>query len=320
MKYIEHINTVLKNAVASHEGLVVYGQNVNAGLRLSGFTRGFEVRPSGKIINTTNTENSLVGFGFGMMLGGGKAAFFMQQLDFLLLGADQLVNTYNIIRNSEHACPPPQGRAKGSFTILPVTVDMGYQGPQSSSNNFGDFCSLARIPGYAVTNKYDAEHIVAKHFGAPGFRIVSFSQRLYGDEVIDPGTPILTDSDCKFAQYKDGADATIVCFNFSFPYGWKLGLELEKAGKKPAIFNVNYMTPIDWEPILVSVRKTGKLVVFDDSKSENLSCFSFLAEARGTGKLKKDIFIRRELGDDWLNPVSDAMEIDYEGIVRELTS
>lgn len=311
MLYLEYINSVLKKAVASHEGLVVYGQNVSAGSRISGFTRGFEVGARGKIINTTNTENSLVGLGFGMMLGGGKAAFFMKQLDFLFLGIDQLVNTYNIIRNGGHA--------KGSFTILPVTVDMGYEGPQSSSNDFADFCSIARIPGYAVTNKYDAEQIVAKHFGAPGFRIISFSQRLYRDEVIDPGNPVLTDGDCKFAQYKEGSDATLVSFNFSFPYAWRLAQELENAGKKPAVFNVNYMTPIDWAPILASVKKTGKLVVFDDSKSENLSCFSLLADARGTGKIKKDILITRKLGDNWLNPVSDAMEIDYEGVVRELT-
>ncbi len=308
-KYLEHINAVLKNEVGSHDGLVVYGQNVSAGSRISGFTKGFKVKPSGKIINTTNTENSLVGFGFGMMLAGGSAAFFMKQLDFLFLGIDQLVNTYNIIRNSSHA--------KGSFTILPLVVDMGYQGPQSSANDFGDFCSIARIPGYAVTNKYDAEQIVARHLVSPGFRIVAFSQRMFKEEVIDPGTPVRADKDMKFAQYKDGADATIVSFNFSFPYAWKIGLELEKAGKKPAVFNVNYMTPIDWAPILESVKKTKKLVILDDSKSENLSCFSLLAEARALG-LKKDIFIKRVLDDRWLNPVSDAMDIDYEAIVREL--
>ena len=308
-KYLEHINSVLKQSVCAHDGLVVFGQNVSTGSRISGFTKGFKVRESGKIINTTNTENSLVGFGFGMMLAGGTAAFFMKQLDFLLLGIDQLVDTYNILRNSGHA--------KGSFTILPLVVDVGYQGPQSSANNFGDFCSIARIPGYAVTNKYDAEQIVAKHFASPGFRIISFSQRMFKEEVIDPGTPVQADKEMKFAQYKDGPDATIVSFNFSFPYAWKLGLELEKAGKKPAVFNVNYMTPIDWAPILTSVKKTKKLVVLDDSKSENLSCFSLLAEARALG-LKKDIFIRRTMNDNWLNPGSDAMEIDYEAIVRAL--
>jgi acetoin:2,6-dichlorophenolindophenol oxidoreductase subunit beta len=308
-KYIEHINAVLKKEVGEHDGLVVFGQNVSAGSRISGFTKGFKVKPSGKIVNTTNTENSLVGFGFGMMLAGGTSAYFVKQLDFLYLGIDQMVDTYNILRN--------YGHAKGSFTVLPLVVDMGYQGPQSSADNFGDFCSIARIPGYTVTNKHDAELIVAKHLVSPGFRIIAFSQRMFKDEVIDPGVPVRADEDLKFAQYKDGTDATIVSFNFSFPYAWKLGLELEQAGKRPSVFNVNYMTPIDWKPILESVKRTKKLVVLDDSKSENLSCFSLLAEARALG-LKKDIFIRRTLNDNWLNPVSDAMDIDYGAIVREL--
>lgn len=312
MKYLEHVNAVLRKAVGSHDHLIAYGQNISAGSRISGFARGFTTKEGSSIVNTTNTENAQVGFGFGVMLGGGKAAFFMKQLDFLFLGIDQLVNTYNVLRNG--------GYAKGSFTILPIVVDIGYEGAQSSSNNYGDFCSIARIPGYTVTNQYDAEKVVAAHFGVPGFRIIAVSQRLFKDEVIVPGEPVRADKDMKFAQYKDGGDVTIACFNFSFPYGWQLGLELERVGLKPTVFNVNFMTPIDWKPILESVRRTGRLVVFDDSKSENLSCFSLLAEARGAGRLKKDILIRRILGDNWLNPVSDAMDIDYGGIIRELTS
>jgi len=312
MKYLEHINSILKEEVGSHDNLIVFGQNVSAGSRISGFTKGFQVKNTSRIVNTTNTENSLVGFGFGIMLGGDKAAFFMKQLDFLLLGIDHLVNTFNIIRNS--------GQVRGSFTILPIIVDLGYQGPQSSFNNFSDFCSIARIPGFNITNKYDAEKIISTHFAKPGFRIIGFSQRLFKEEVIDPGKPTTEGKDLEFVQYKDGEDVTIVCFNFSFPYGWKLGLELEKSGQKPAIFNVNYMTPINWEPILKSVRKTGKLVVLDDSKSENLLGFSFLAEARSMGSLRKDIFITRKLKDDWLNPVSDLLDLNYEDILQQIKS
>ena len=206
LTYLQHVNAELRKAVGSKDGLVVYGQNVSAGGRILGVARGLAVKETGKIINTTNTENSLVGFGFGMMLGGGTAAFIMKQLDFLFLGIDQIVNTYNIIRNIGHA--------KGSFTILPVTVDMGYEGSQSSSNNFADFCSIARIDGYALTNKYDAEKILDLHFGKPGFRIISVSQRMFKNEIIDPGKPIVADKDMKFVQYKDGGDATIVTFNW----------------------------------------------------------------------------------------------------------
>jgi pyruvate/2-oxoglutarate/acetoin dehydrogenase E1 component len=244
------------------------------------------------------------------MLGGASAAFFMKQLDFLFLGIDHLVNTYNIIRN--------RGDAKGSFTILPVIVDPGFQGPQSSSNDFADFCSIARIPGFALTNKYDVEKIVQSQFSAPGFRIIGISQRLFKDELIDPGTPVMSDPGMRFVQYTDGEDTTIVSFNFSFPYAWTLNDALNKANMSSSLFNVNYMTPTDWEPIVKSAGKTKNLIVIDDSKSENLPAFSLLAEIRKSVRLKNDILITRKLGNDWLHPVSDEMKIDYEGIVSQI--
>ena len=69
-----------------------------------------DFKKKGIVLNTPNVENTLVGFGFGMMLNGVNSVFFMKQFDFLLLGMDQLVNTYNVIRQNE---------PKASFTIFP---------------------------------------------------------------------------------------------------------------------------------------------------------------------------------------------------------
>ena len=54
---------------------VVYGQNVNAGSSLSGLTRGLSMQNSSLLINTQNSENSLVGIGFGLMLNGVSSIF-----------------------------------------------------------------------------------------------------------------------------------------------------------------------------------------------------------------------------------------------------
>ena len=99
MKYIEFVNATLKQEVLKHEKLVLFGQNISAGSCLGGLTRGLKITENSKIINSTNSENSLCGFGFGLMMGGINSVFFMKQLDFLLLGIDHLVNTFNIIRN-----------------------------------------------------------------------------------------------------------------------------------------------------------------------------------------------------------------------------
>ncbi len=129
-----------------------------------------------------------------MMMNGASSIFFMKQQDFLLLGIDHLVNTYNIIRNKKYQS------TNSSFTIFPITVDNGFQGPQSSLNNFGDFCSIARIPGYTITNKWDAEKIITSNLIYPGFRVITVSQRLFKDEILTPEPPLFQSHDLTVFQ------------------------------------------------------------------------------------------------------------------------
>ena len=287
MKYLEHLNNLIKSELLKAKHPVIFGQNINAGSCLGGLTRGMKVGEGGLIINSTNTENSLVGLGFGLMLGGANAGFFMKQMDFLLLGIDQLVNTYNIIRSIKH------NPKEGSFTIMAIVVDSGYEGPQSSLNNFSDFCSIARIPGFAVTNKTDADFIFPKHLMQPGFRILGVSQRLLKTEIIDPGRPIKIYGEGEMFQYSDGEGVTLVSFNFSFPQAHELNAELKRNNINASHFNVNSALRIDWTPIRESVLKTKKIIVVDDSKSAHIPAASLLALLAGE-EIEKKIVLRRQ--------------------------
>jgi len=220
MNYVTFINDLIKQQVRKEEKIVLFGQNISAGSCISGFTRGLKVKQDSYIINTTNAESSLVGVGFGLMLNGVSSVFFMKQLDFLLLGIDQLVNTYNFIRLR---------KTNASFTIMPVVVDSGYEGPQSRLNNLADFCSIADIEGFTITNKTDAERIIKSEMISPGFRIIALSQRLFKKEIIDADA-VDSSQDNTLFQYADGTDATVVCFNFAFPQGLELCCKLKEHG------------------------------------------------------------------------------------------
>ena len=311
MNYIELINNLLKEQVAKHEQLVIFGQNVSAGSCIGGMTRGLSIPKSGRIINSTNSENSLCGFGFGMMINCVSSIFFMKQLDFLLLGIDHLVNTFNVIRNHEN---------NASFTIFPIVMDNGFQGSQSSNNNFADFCSIARIKGYTITNKIDAEKIISSKLISPGFRIIAISQRMFKDEIIVPDKLIYVNDENNVFQYSEGNDATVVCFNFSFPYGQNIVKEMAKINLTCSLFNVNSPTPTNWEKIIDDVTKTKKLIIIDDSKSENLSCYVLLADILNIINLEKKIVLKRNLIDtEWLNPTDDQMKINFQQVVYDLT-
>jgi len=82
MKYIQYINEILGRKTAETDGLVLFGQNIAAGSHISGLTKGLRVGKGGIIINTPNSENTLTGLGFGMMLGGVSSIFFMKPISF----------------------------------------------------------------------------------------------------------------------------------------------------------------------------------------------------------------------------------------------
>lgn len=308
MKYIQHINARIGAQTRETPGLVLFGQNIAAGSHLSGLTKGLAVGHGGTILNTTNAENTLTGIGFGLMLEGVSSIFFVKQLDFLLLGVDQLVDTYNFIRRKE---------PRASYTIVPIVSDLGYHGVQSSFNNLGDIASVARIPAYTITNTADADAIISRHLIAPGFRIIAVAQRLFGAELTE--REAVSNEDQTLFTYTSGDAATIACFNFSFSYGEALHAKLAERNASAALFSVNSVTPTGWEPLLKSLEKTGKLVLFDDSKSENRSCDHFLAAAYKRFPNVEVIRVERTYdGASWLFPNPDTLAVDYEALIGRI--
>ena len=311
MTFLEYINGLLRKEIAKAKNLAIFGQNIAAGSYLGGLTKGLKVGAGSRIINSTNAENSLVGLGFGAALTGANAIFFMRQIDFLLLTADQLVNTYNIIRNRKEPL-------RGSFTIFTTAIDQGYEGPQSSLNNFSDFASLARIPIYAVNNEYDAKQIIKSELVAPGFRIIAVSTRYMRQALQSPKQILYESSDLTTFQYEKGSDVTIVCFNFSYPLGVSLVTALGAKGLRASFFNVNAFVSVDWSKIITDIIRTKKLVVIDDSKSVNAPYFSLLAAVESVVPLKKKVIITRTLDSDWLVPNPDSLEINNARIIKKL--
>lgn len=310
MKYVEYINQLIKKQVLDQDKILLFGQNISAGSCLSGLTRGLAVKPGGRIINTPNSENVLCGIGFGSMMNGVSAVFFMKQLDFLLLGIDHLVNTYNVIRRKS---------PKASFTIMPIIVDGGYAGPQSSFNNLTDLCALAQVPGYTMTNMRDAKEVIGAHFISPGFRIIAVSEQSFKKEIIDPKLLYVDDERTLF-QYSDGTDATIVCFNLSYRYGHEFAQNFSVKGARISLFSVNSSLPISWEKILFNLGKTRKLIIIDDSKSANPPWKILLEMARLQGIVEKArVFQRLPIGYPF-RPQHDQLEIEYEKIVSEFLS
>lgn len=308
--YIRAINQIIVSEVANIPNVVLYGENINTGSHISGLTRNLKVQSGGRIINVGNCEATHCGVGFGLMLNGVTAVLFVKQLDFMLLGIDHFVSTYNFVRCH---CNPS---SIGSFTIIAIVCDQGFQGPQSSFNAVGDICSLARVSGYTITNNQDAKHVLHTQLNITGFRFICLSQRLFPTEFLDLQLVYAADDGSVF-QYYDGDDVTIACFNFSLPEGYILWQKLFDRGVKASLFSVNHVFPQNWERIRENVSRTRTLVVIDDSKSINLLGHTMLYALSNQCPPFKSIVVARETDIDF-GVCPDNLQIDYDAILVQL--
>lgn len=253
---IKQVNQVTENCGP----VLLYGENIDRGSCISGLARGLKVNPAGRILNVGNCELTHMGVGLGMMMDGGNAAVFVKQLDFLLLGLDQMVNTFNSIR----AFPPIDGF--GSFTIFPIVCDQGYQGSQSSLNAASDFASMANIDVFCLNGAEDASIVIREQFVSPGFRLVCTSQRLFGAPALDLRVEAYSSDNAVF-KYRSGNDVTLVCYNFSLREGAELAEYLSGIGVQSDLFHVNFVPGMDISLLSESCTRTSKIVLIDDSKS-----------------------------------------------------
>ena len=308
MKFVQYVNSLIKETVQKNESAVLYGQNINAGSCLSGLTRGVSEINQGMTLNTPNVENTLVGVGFGLMLRSVNSVFFMKQFDFLLLGIDHLVNTFNVIR---------QTQPKASFTIFPITVDSGYEGPQSALNNFDDFCSIASTAGFSFTNKYDSEKIIFEYLFKPGFKILSTGQRLLQKEILDLDV-VYQDPEYRYFQYCKGESATIVCFNHALEYGFELKKNISSMNGTASLFSINSHLSANYDYVFKDINKTKNLIIIDDSKSQNRLSERFLADAIVNCNIKKNKYIVPEICENMYYPNQDDLKINYSSLSKEI--
>jgi hypothetical protein len=166
INYTQYVNLHIRSQFEKYERSVIYGQNIVAGSRISGLGAGLEDIKGALALNTTNSENSLMGMGFGLSLSGIPSLFLMKQHDFALLGLDQLVNTHNVLR---------QGRLKSPFMVLMVVVDTGFEGPQATLSSLDEFASLSRAPVHFLSTRESIDEAF-KQTGEPGLHFLALSQ------------------------------------------------------------------------------------------------------------------------------------------------
>ena len=217
----------------------------------------------GRCINTPISEIMIAGVCVGSAMYGMRPVADLQYCDFLFCMMDQLVNQAAKMRYMSGGAlkVPMVMRCPSGAT------NRGAQHAQSPETYF------AHVPGLKVicpSTAYDAKGMMKTAIRDDNPVIVFEHKLLYGSKRKEAGAlnsaGEVPDGDYtvpfgKAAIRREGKDITIVA-NLLMSYrAQEAAAELEKEGISCEIIDPRTLVPFDYETVVESVRKTGKLMI-----------------------------------------------------------
>jgi len=234
-----------------------------------------EALPYHRLFNSPISEGAIVGTAIGYGMCGGRVIAEIMYCDFLGRSGDEVFNQL-----------PKWQAMSGNLIKMPVVVRVSV-GSKYGAQHSQDWSSLvAHIPGLKVVfpaTPYDAKGLMNSALQGTDPVIFFESQRIYdiGEMFHKPGVPEgyyeipLGEPDIK----RSGNDITILTIGATLYQALKAAELLnDKYGMSAEVIDARTLVPFNYEPVIESVKKTGKIVLASDASSRG----SFLKEMAQT--------------------------------------
>ncbi len=243
--------------------MVAYGEeNRDWGGAFAVYRGLTEAIPYHRLFNSPISESAIVGSAVGYAMAGGRALVELMYCDFLGCAGDEVFNQM------------AKWQAMSADIIkMPVVLRVSV-GSKYGAQHSQDWSALvAHIPGlkaaFPVT-PYDAKGMLASALAGTDPVIFFESQRVYdvGEQFHKEGVPAeyyeipFGKADVKRA----GNDVTILTFGAVLYRALKAADELkDKYGMEAEVIDARSLVPFDYDTVLESVKKTGRLVIVTDA-------------------------------------------------------
>jgi pyruvate dehydrogenase E1 component subunit beta len=255
---VQAINRALAQALATDERVVVMGQDVG---KLGGVFRatdGLQARfGARRVFDTPLAESAIVGTAFGMALTGLRPVAEIQFMGFLYKCADQLVAQAGQIR----------ARTWGQ-TTAPLVVRTAYGGGVRTPEHHSDSLEglLLGSPGVKVvvpSTPLEAAGLLLSAIDDPDPVVMMEPIRLYRAtrEALPDQLARVPLGQARVRR--PGRDVTLVAWGAVVPTALAAAESVASngAGIDVEVIDPRTLSPMDWDTLVGSVDKTGRLVV-----------------------------------------------------------
>ena len=263
LTYAEALFEAMLHRFYEDPTMIAYGEENRDWGGAFGVYRGLtECLPYHRLFNASISEGAIVGAAVGYALSGGRVVAELMYADFMGRAGDEIFNQM----------AKWQAMSANALTmplVLRVSVGMKY-GAQHSQ----DWTSLvAHMPGLKVmfpATPYDAKGMLNLALRGTDPVVFFESQRLYNapETLVEGGVPVdyYEVEMGEPALRRGGTDLTLVTV------GATLYLALEAAevlqqqhGLSTEVIDARFINPLNYDKIIESVKKTGKIVLISDA-------------------------------------------------------
>ena len=243
--------------------LIAYGEeNRDWGGAFAVYGGMTEALPYHRLFNSPISEAAIVGTAIGYAMCGGRVVPEIMYCDFLGRSGDEVFNQL-----------PKWQAMSGNVLKMPVVLRVSV-GSKYGAQHSQDWSSLvAHIPGLKVcfpVTPYDAKGLMNAALQGSDPVIFFESQRIYdiGEQFHEGGVPegyyeiAIGEPDVK----KEGKDITFLTIGHTLYPALEAAKELEeKYGISAEVIDARSLVPFNYEKVIESVKKTGKIIVASDA-------------------------------------------------------
>ena len=267
--YRQAINEALREEMRRDPNVIVLGIDVGGGQGgtgavgevggVLGVTRGLyaEFGPA-RVIDTPISESAIMGAAAGAAVTGMRPVAELMFVDFAGVCFDQIYNQAAKFRYMFG------GKAKTPLVIRAMS-GAGYRAGAQHSQTLAPM--FAMVPGLKLvmpSNPYDAKGLLIQAIRDDDPVVFLESKVLYDVEAEVPDEAYrIPFGEANIAR--DGEDVTLVAFGAMVPRALAAADRLAEAGLSAEVIDPRTPSPLDSDTIIDSVRKTGRLVVIDES-------------------------------------------------------
>lgn len=257
-RYIQAINDALFEEMERDENIIVIGEDVE--LAIFGDTRGLLERfGPNRVRNTPICEATMTGMALGLTAAGYHVVLHMMFSNFIYTGFDAIANQIAKMR-----------MMTGGQLDLPITIIAGYGGGGSNAAQHSDSAhpALMNLGGINVampSNAADAKGLLKSALRSrnPCFFLEASARGGQMGEIPD-GDHLVPLGKATTAQ--EGDDVSIVAIGTMLKPALEAAKELALHGIDAEVIDLRTLVPFDEQAVINTVKKTGRLVVVDESR------------------------------------------------------